>query len=115
MARKGTTRRDNGQFKRGAGGRPPGIPNKATKEIKAIARKLLEDPDYQAALKYRLRTGEAGAVEVALYHYAYGKPKDTVLIEDQWPYRDLTDAQLEAKIAELDAAAGAGGNPAASR
>jgi len=62
-------------------GRPKGIPNKATVEIKQAARALLEDPAYVEALRARLQTGDAGPVESLLYHYAYGKPKETVAIE----------------------------------
>lgn len=59
------------------GGSRKGIPNRATTEIKEIARGLLADPEYQDALRRRLRRGDAGAVEVTLYHYAYGKPRET--------------------------------------
>ena len=65
-------------------GRPPG-PNKATREIKEAARALLEDREYQAALKVRLREGTAGAVEPLLYHYGYGKPKDVVELNTPRP------------------------------
>lgn len=63
-------------FKKGEGGRPKGIPNKATREIKEIARALLEDPTYLKTLEERLSKGTAGAVEGILYYYAYGKPKE---------------------------------------
>ena len=59
-------------------GRPKGVPNKTTREIKEAARALLEDREYLAALKVRLREGTAGPVEPLLYHYGYGKPKDVV-------------------------------------
>lgn len=58
-------------------GRKKGVPNKATREIKDVAAGLLGDAAYVEALKVRLRRGTAGAVEPLLYHYAYGKPKDT--------------------------------------
>jgi hypothetical protein len=58
------------------GGRKAGTPNKATAEIKDVARSLLEDPVYQAKLKQRLRDGKAPQIEQLLYHYAYGKPKE---------------------------------------
>lgn len=62
---------------RRGGGRPKGVPNRATREIKDLSRRLLEDEDYQAALRRRLLRGNAGAVEPLLYHYAYGKPRET--------------------------------------
>ena len=55
-------------------GRPKGVPNRNTREIKEAARVLLEDPRYLDALIVRLREGTAGAVEPLLYHYGYGKP-----------------------------------------
>lgn len=75
------------------GGRPKGSLNKATIEIKEAARLLLEDPVYQASLKARLEAGTAGAVEPLLYHYVYGKPKDT--IEHQLPMRPVVIDQLQ--------------------
>ena len=65
----------------GGPGRKPGIPNKATQDIKERAREVLEDPAYLASLKARLETGEAGQVEALLFHYGYGKPRETVAIE----------------------------------
>lgn len=58
-------------------GRKAGVPNKATRDIKEAAANLLTDAAYVEALKVRLRRGTAGAVEPLLYHYAYGKPKET--------------------------------------
>jgi hypothetical protein len=47
----------------------------ASESVRDRCRGLLEDPDYVKALKLRLLIGEAGAVEVWLYRYAYGDPK----------------------------------------
>jgi hypothetical protein len=57
---------------------PRGTPNKATREVRELARRLVEDADYQAKLKARLEAGQAGALEPLLWHYAYGKPKQPV-------------------------------------
>jgi len=59
-------------------GRPRSSLNTLTKEIRTLARTLLEDEAYLRALKRRLRAGTAGAVEPLLYHYAWGKPTDRV-------------------------------------
>ncbi len=57
------------------GGRAKGVPNRATAEIREFARSLFEDPAYKEALRERLIKGQAGSMEVQLFHYAYGKPK----------------------------------------
>lgn len=59
-------------------GRPKGALNKATVEIRETARRLLSDPEYQRLLVERLRTGAAPTIEALLYHYAHGKPKETI-------------------------------------
>jgi hypothetical protein len=73
MARSRTTFR---QGHRGAGGRPRGALNRATVEIRAFARGLLEDPAYIAALRRRLLAGTAGQIELLLFGYAYGRPSE---------------------------------------
>lgn len=67
-------------------GRPKGIPNKRTREIQAFAAKMLEDADYVKELAVRLRRGKAPHVETLLYHYAYGKPKETIAVEHVPPF-----------------------------
>jgi hypothetical protein len=75
---------------RKGGGRPRGVPNKASLEIKKSARLLVEDEDYQASLKQRITAGKAPHMETLLFQYAYGKPKDvtehegTVRLQVQW-------------------------------
>ena len=60
------------------GGRQKGTPNKTTVEVRAWARKLIEDPEVQATTLELARAGRlAPAVFIELFHYAYGKPKDT--------------------------------------
>lgn len=68
-------------FKKGEGGRPKGVENKATREIKDAARKLLEAKTYQDSLRERLEAGKAPHMEALLHYYAYGKPKERVAIE----------------------------------
>jgi len=60
------------------GGRPKGGLNKATVEVREMAGKMLTDPDYQRNLQSRLNSGDAGPMEVLLWHYWKGKPKEQV-------------------------------------
>lgn len=75
--------RNTSGLRRGGPGRPKGIPNKANREIRDIARRLLEDPGYLKALKARLLSGKAPTLEPLLYHYAYGKPKESVEVSGE--------------------------------
>lgn len=54
-------------------GRPKGIPNKATTEVRELARRLVQDKTYQRSLRRRLMNGTLGPLEIVLWHYAYGK------------------------------------------
>lgn len=66
-------------LKRGGPGRTKGVPNKATVEVRELSRSLVNDDDYLVKLRAQLRAGRcAPAVESMLWHYAYGKPKDTI-------------------------------------
>ncbi len=70
--------RNTSGLKRGGGGRKPGVPNRATLEIREAAKSLIEDPGYLRSLKTRLKSGRAPHMETLLFHYAYGKPKETM-------------------------------------
>jgi|CXWL01.1.fsa_nt_gi hypothetical protein len=63
------------------GGRKPGTPNKTTVEVKEFARSILEGPLYQKRLRDRVMQGKAPQIEVLLFHYAYGKPKEHFSVE----------------------------------
>ena len=65
-------------FKKGEGGRPRGAINHATREIKDFARNLVESPEYVKSLTRRLIAGRAPHMETLIFHYGYGKPKETV-------------------------------------
>jgi hypothetical protein len=77
-------RRPNGQLvtPKGSpkrGGRKKGTPNKVTVEVKQLCSELVTDPAYLSKLKKRLHAGKlAPGVENTLWHYAFGKPKETV-------------------------------------
>ena len=72
--------RGNPQYlKRGGSpGRPKGIPNKNTQEVKEFCQRLLSDRIYRANLRKRLQDGTAGSIETLLWQYGYGKPKEQV-------------------------------------
>jgi hypothetical protein len=57
-------------------GGPKGALNRATLEIRALARSLVEDPAYLAALRRRFVAGKAGPMEVLLFNHAYGRPSE---------------------------------------
>lgn len=63
-------------------GRPPGVPNKATLEVKAFCNAILTDPRYVASIWRRIKADSlAGSVEQLFYYYAAGKPKETIGVE----------------------------------
>ena len=58
-------------------GRPKGVPNKATAEVKQACAELVDNPAYREKLAQRLVDGKlAPAIECMLWHYAKGKPKE---------------------------------------
>jgi len=66
------------------GGRPAGTPNRVTLEAKEVAAKLVDDPEYRREFKRRLLAGKlAPALEVMVWHFAYGKPRETVALEGE--------------------------------
>jgi|TARA_R110000824_G_scaffold186284_7_gene367562 hypothetical protein len=62
-------------------GRPKGVPNKASADVRIRARALVEDPVYVLGLKKRILDGKSVPLEIMLHHYAYGKPRESVAVE----------------------------------
>tara|TARA_R100001086_G_scaffold192604_5_gene109855 strand:+ start:1155 stop:1412 length:258 start_codon:yes stop_codon:yes gene_type:complete len=62
-------------------GRPKGVPNKASADVRVRARALVEDPVYVLGIKRRMLEGKSVPLEIMLHHYAYGKPRETVEVE----------------------------------
>ena len=71
--------------------------------VRALARDLLQSADYRQTLFDRLKLGTlAPAIELAIWHYAYGKPVDHVKIEEvNKPLESLSDEQLETHLRKL--------------
>lgn len=68
----------NPQNLRKGGGRPKGVPNKVSREIRELAGALF-DAAYWERCRARLLSGRiAPAVEAKLLAYAYGEPKQQV-------------------------------------
>lgn len=74
--------RNTSGLRRGGPGRPKGLQNKATRDIQAFSRGMLERPEYIASLQQRLDEGKAPHMETLFHHYGWGKPKDTLIVED---------------------------------
>lgn len=56
-------------------GRARGVPNKATREARTLARDLVSNPTYLQRFKARLLAGKLPPLLEALcWHYAYGRP-----------------------------------------
>jgi hypothetical protein len=91
--------RNTSGLRRG-GGRPKGVPNKATREIAAFARNLLESPEYLVSLRKRLVRGSAPHMETLLHHYGYGKPKDVLEVAQPRPLIVELIADAEARDTE---------------
>jgi len=70
------SRNTNG-LRRGGPGRPKGTQNRATTDARTACARIVNDRAYRKNLLERARAGElAPAVEVALWQYAFGKPKN---------------------------------------
>jgi hypothetical protein len=85
-------------------GRPKGALNKTTVAMKEISRGILEQPEALDVMKRQARAGRLNpAIHIALMHYAYGKPKETIAHEGLPAAREMTDDALRAALADLSA------------
>jgi len=95
-------------------GRPRGSKNRTTVEVREAAAGIVGSARYRAKLKARAEAGKlAPAVEVALWQYAYGKPREQVEAHVAVDYRWLTEADetaedLAVEVEALALASGAG-------
>jgi hypothetical protein len=67
---------EKGRFTKGdpRAGRPPGTPNRTSRDARELAQRLLTDAEYLDSLRLRLVEGKLGALEIELWKYAYGPP-----------------------------------------
>jgi len=80
-------------------GRPAGWIGPITRQVRSIARALLEDAEYRTLLAIRLKLGEAPHMETLLWHYAYGKPKEQIEVKQVEDFTDLTTDELRERSA----------------
>ena len=74
--------RDTSGLKRGGPGRPKGVPNKVTVEIREAARAFVNDEEGQRKLLEQYRRGKLNpAILQMFYGYGWGKPKETLAVE----------------------------------
>jgi len=87
---------------RKTGGRRKGTPNKVTAEAKAVCAAILDDPTYRTNLTARARAGTlAPAVEAMLWHYAFGKPRESLDVT-VGPAGDLSELSAEDLLHRAD-------------
>jgi hypothetical protein len=107
-------RQPNGTFAVGhakAGGRGPGVLNRRTVEIQAIAAAIVEDPEVQATLLRQARDGTlAPGIMQMLFYYAYGRPTERIEMHSQVDIlqrlqnvKDCSDEELVQLLAEAEA------------
>lgn len=93
--------RNTAGLRRGGPGRPKGVPNKATQEAREVCAAMVDDPVYRQKLKSDFQRRKVHpAVEQMIWHYAKGKPKDTLAIENAPPVL-VVDELLAEDIADL--------------
>lgn len=79
-------------------GRTPGRQNRRTIEVREIANRLVDDAEYRDALRQRMINGTAGAIELLIWHYAYGKPVDRVETTSRGAFELLSTRELKARL-----------------
>jgi hypothetical protein len=57
-------------------GRPKGAKNKRTLAVEDAATRILDQPEYQADLAERARTGRLGPMEPVVWYFRWGKPRE---------------------------------------
>lgn len=80
-------------------GRTPGTQTRNTIEVREVCNRLVDDGEYRDALRRRMISGTAGAMEVLIWHYAKGKPVDRVETGELGAFVELTNDELRSRLA----------------
>lgn len=81
-------------------GRPRGVPNRISTDVRECARWLVEDDAYRSNLLERIRAGTAGQMEALLWQYAYGKPRDVAPEDESESRFERMRAAVRKRLAE---------------
>ena len=83
-------------------GRKRGVPNKVTVEAREAANEIVDNPHYRMNLTQRAIDGGLPAgIEVLLWHYAKGVPKQTLDINNRVDVSQMSTEDLRAELAGL--------------
>ena len=67
-------------LRRGGPGRPKGVANRVTRQVREVALNLVTNPQYLAGVRKRRASGRAETLETVIWYYACGKPRETVVL-----------------------------------
>jgi hypothetical protein len=87
-------------------GRPKGVPNGVTRELREFWHKFFSSAEYRESAKRRILSGSAPHIETYLFNRIYGKPRERVelqITEEREDLSLLSDEEL-AERAEAIAA-----------
>jgi hypothetical protein len=85
------------------GGRARGTPNRRTVHGREFAERLCNDAEYLANLEARAKAGRLPpGVEILLWHYAHGRPKEVLELSGSIGTRDVATMSTEELLAELE-------------
>ena len=83
-------------------GKPKGVQNKVTIEAREAAGQIVDNPAYRMNLMDRAINGRLPPqVEVLLWHYAKGVPKQTLDINNRVDVSQMSTEDLRAELAGL--------------
>jgi hypothetical protein len=75
---------------------PYGVTNVTRQEAQSFCRKLVQSSEYRQKLEARLLRGDLPpALEAMIWHYAFGKPAETINLNVQEGQEDLSGLSTE--------------------